>query len=100
MSENLSNVKIDLLSYQPHQIITDLISKRIDMGLLIKGYYPIDTLPIDVYQKNGVSIVPEHLKNMSRKGITFIKINELDSYLGVCMVYNTENNNPIIVVFY
>lgn len=59
----------------------------------------VDTIPFAVEETNGVSIVPQHMKNMRREDMVLINIENDDYFIDMALAYKISNNNPAIQLF-
>ena len=56
----------------------------------------IDTLYLTLNETNGIAVVASHIRNMQRKNIAFIDIEESNCYIEMCLAYKRKNDNPAI----
>jgi DNA-binding transcriptional LysR family regulator len=59
----------------------------------------IDTLNITIQETNGISIMPESIKHMSRSTIKIIRLEDVFCNIEMCMAYKKSNNNETIIPF-
>jgi DNA-binding transcriptional LysR family regulator len=83
------------------------LNHTIKKSLAERGIFPkkqciteqVDTLPFTILQTDGICIMIRHMKDIQRKGIVTVDIDDTDFQVDMSFAYKTGNKNPMIQLF-